>query len=136
MPPARHAPTLSSRRELVCHQHSAGYGQDASGMTFQEIFSMIAKGNYYVYITTNPGKTVLYTGVTNDLKLRLQQHYQNRGNKRTFAGRYYCYRLIYFETYTDINQAIAREKEIKDWAREKKEALIATKNPKWNFLKP
>jgi putative endonuclease len=97
---------------------------------------MIAKGNYYVYITTNPGKTVLYTGVTNDLKLRLQQHYQNRGNKRTFAGRYYCYRLLYFEVYTDINQAIAREKEIKNWSRERKEALIATKNPKWNFLKP
>ena len=97
---------------------------------------MIAKGNYYVYITTNPGKKVLYTGVTNDLKLRLQQHYQNRGNKRTFAGRYYCYHLLYFELYSDINQAIAREKEIKDWTRNKKEALISTKNSKWNFLKP
>ena len=96
---------------------------------------MIAKSNYYVYTTTNPDKTALYTSVTNDLKLRLQQHYRNRGNLKTFAGEYHCYELVYFEMYTDINQAIAREKEIKDWSREKKEALIATKNPKWNFLK-
>jgi len=92
------------------------------------------KGNYYVYITTNPGKTVLYTGVTNDLKVRLLQHHQNKGNSKTFAGKYYCYKLLYFETYTDINQAIAREKEIKNLSREKKEERIATRNPKWNFL--
>ncbi len=91
------------------------------------------KGNYYVYITTNPGKTALYTGVTSDLKLRSQQHYRNRGKKETFAGRYYCYKLVYFETYADINQAIRREKEIKDLSREKKRELIALKNPKWNF---
>jgi len=94
----------------------------------------MAKGNYFVYITTNPGKTVLYVGVTNDLRLRLQQHYLNKGNKKTFAGRYYCYKLIYYETYSDINQAIEREKEIKNMTREKKEAVIATMNPKWNFL--
>lgn len=94
----------------------------------------MAKGNYYVYITTNPGKTVLYTGVTNDLKIRLRRHYLNKGNKKTFAGEYYCYKLIYFEFFSDINQAIAREKEIKNITREKKEALIAAMNPKWNFL--
>jgi len=92
------------------------------------------KGNYYVYITTNPGKTVLYTGVTNDLNVRIQQHYQNRGKKNSFAGRYYCYKLIYFELFSDINQAIAREKQIKDMSREKKEELIATVNPRWDFL--
>ena len=91
------------------------------------------KGNYYVYITTNPGKTALYTGVTNDLKRRMQQHYQNRGKKETFAGRYYCYKLVYFETCSDINLAIRREKEIKDLSREKKKALIVSKNPKWSF---
>lgn len=94
----------------------------------------MAKGNYYVYITTNPGKTVLYAGVTNDLKVRLQQHYQNRGNTKTFAGRYYCYKLVYFEAYRDINQAIVREKEIKDMSRNKKEELIAMQNPDWNFV--
>ncbi len=92
------------------------------------------KGNYYVYITTNPGKTVLYTGVTNNLKRRLYEYYFERGNKKHFASRYYCYKLIYYEHYTDINQAIIREKEIKNMSREKKEELINQKNPKWNFL--
>ena len=92
------------------------------------------RGNYYVYITTNPGKTVLYTGVTNNLKRRIYEHYNNRGNKKSFAGKYYCYKLIYFEYYTDIRQAIEREKEIKNMNRAKKEDLINVKNPKWNFL--
>ena len=45
------------------------------------------KGNYYLYITTNPGKTVLYSGVTNDLKRRILEHYNDRGNKKHFASR-------------------------------------------------
>ena len=90
--------------------------------------------NYYVYITTNPGKSVLYTGVTNDLKRRLYEHYNNKGNKKSFAGKYYCYKLIYYEHYTYIYEAIYREKEIKKMSREKKEELINEKNPKWNFL--
>ena len=89
----------------------------------------MTKGNYYVYITTNPGKTVLYTGVTNSLRTRTKMHYMNRGDKRIFAGRYYCYKLIYYEYYSDINQTIAREKEIKDMSRKQKEALITTMNP-------
>jgi len=90
--------------------------------------------NYFVYITTNPGKAVLYTGVTNDLAIRLEQHYENRGNKKTFAGRYYCYKLIYYERFGEIASALEREKEIKDLSRAKKEALICEQNPKWNFL--
>jgi len=92
------------------------------------------RGNYYIYITTNPGKSVLYTGVTNDLKRRLYEHYNNRGNKKSFAGKYYCYKLIYYEHFTHINEAIYREKEIKNMSREKKEELINKNNPKWNFL--
>ena len=91
-------------------------------------------GNYYVYITTNPGKTVLYIGVTNELNRRLQEHFENRGKKTNFAGKYYCYKLIHYEHFTDIRQAITREKEIKNMSRLKKEYLIANKNPKWNFL--
>ena len=94
----------------------------------------MGKGNYYVYITTNPRKTVLYTGVTNDLKMRLKQHYLNRGNAKTFAGKYHCQKLIYFEHYPDIVHAIAREKEIRDMSREQKWLLIATTNPHKNFL--
>ena len=95
---------------------------------------MATKGNYYVYIITNPGKTVLYTGVTNDLRRRLQEHYNNRGKKENFAARYYCYKLIYYEYFADINQAIMREKEIKNMSRERKEHLIAVKNPEWHFI--
>lgn len=90
--------------------------------------------NYFVYILTNPGKTVLYTGVTNDLYFRIQQHFENRGKWATFAGRYYCYKLLYFEHFTDIRIAIAREKEIKDLSREKKMELIKSTNPFMKFL--
>jgi len=92
-------------------------------------------GNYYIYITTNPGKTVLYTGITNDLHKRSQEHYNERGNKKTFAGRYYCYNLIYYEHFKDVDQAIFREKEIKNMTRKKKEELINSINPNWNFIK-
>jgi len=91
-------------------------------------------GNYYVYITTNPGKTVLYTGITHDLTSRIMQHYNERGSKRTFTGKYYCYNLIYYEYFTDVKQAIFREKEIKNMTRKKKEALINSKNPNWNSI--
>jgi putative endonuclease len=89
---------------------------------------------YYVYITTNPAKTVLYIGVTNSLPRRLGQHYENRGNNDTFAGRYFCYNLLYYEQFADIKSAISREKELKGWTRAKKDALIATLNPVWDFL--
>jgi len=95
----------------------------------------MTSGNYYVYITTNPGKTVLYTGVKSDLHRRIIEHRNNKGKTETFAGKYYCYKLIYYESFPEINQAIYREKEIKNLTREKKEALISISNPKWNFLK-
>ena len=94
----------------------------------------IGTHNYFVYITTNPGKSVLYTGVTNDLKLLMKQHQNNKGKKETFAGRYFCYKLIYFEHHNDINIAIEREKEIKDLSREKKLEFIKKQNPNLNFL--
>ena len=97
-------------------------------------FKLVNNSNYYVYITTNPGKTVLYTGVTNDLGRRLIEHYDNKGNKKNFAGKYYCYKLIYYEHYPEVNQAIFREKEIKNLTRRKKLELIKTTNPKLNFL--
>jgi putative endonuclease len=95
----------------------------------------MSDSNYFVYVITNPGKTVLYTGVTNDLFTRLQEHFMNRGKKQTFAGRYYCYNLIYFERFSEINHAIEREKEIKDLSRLEKERIINSVNPKWLTLK-
>lgn len=90
--------------------------------------------NYFVYITTNPGKTVFYVGMTNDLERRLYEHRQNKGKSETFAGRYYCYNLVFYERHTNVNHAIEREKEIKLINRAEKEKLIRTINPKMNFL--
>lgn len=89
---------------------------------------------YYVYITTNPSRKVLYIGVTNDIGRRLVEHYANRGRPKTFAGKYYCYCLVYIEMFQYIEEAIARESELKDWRRELKDALITEFNPKWKFL--
>lgn len=92
--------------------------------------------NYYVYITTNKNKTVLYTGVTNNLKVRLSQHFENSKPHKheSFAGNYNAYYLLYFERFENIDHAIAREKQIKGWTRAKKEALINSLNPGWRFL--
>ncbi|MCC9070661.1 GIY-YIG nuclease family protein [Flavobacterium sp. F-65] len=90
---------------------------------------------YYIYIITNKAKTVLYIGVTNNLKIRLGQHKKNIlvGNK-TFASKYNVQFLLYFEKFTWIQLAIAREKEIKGWKRDKKIQLIKSINPDLNFL--
>ena len=89
---------------------------------------------FYVYILTNPERKVLYTGVTNNLAARLKEHYDNRGKEKTFAGRYYCYNLVYFEVHQYILNAIRQEKWIKYLSRSEKESLIAQHNPEWKFL--
>ncbi|HCT29933.1 MAG TPA: endonuclease [Bacteroidales bacterium] len=91
--------------------------------------------NYFVYITTNHNKTVLYTGVSNDLKRRLYEHEQDsKSLKNTFAGKYNCSHLVYFGIFQNIEHAISREKEIKGWKRVKKENLISAFDPEWKFL--
>lgn len=90
--------------------------------------------NYFVYITTNVTKSTLYIGMTNDIPTRLLQHYENRGDSKTFAGKYHCYHLIYWERFQYVDHAIEREKELKKWNRAKKEALINSLNPAWDFL--
>ena len=89
--------------------------------------------NYYVYITANKYKTVFYTGVTNNLYNRIATH-ENALDKSHFTARYKCYYLVYWEHHSDINIAIAREKEIKGWGRKKKTELIENLNPEWKFL--
>ena len=91
-------------------------------------------GNYFTYITTNPDKTVLYIGVTNELQRRILEHQENKGTNNSFAGKYYCYKLIYWERFDFPMDAIDREKQLKRWSRAKKEALISQQNPKWVFL--
>ncbi len=90
--------------------------------------------NYYTYILTNKNKTVLYIGVTNNLKIRLDFHKNSMGVKNNFTAKYKCIYLIYYEHFQDINIAISREKELKGWRREKKEILIHSMNPNWLFL--
>ena len=87
-----------------------------------------------VYIMTNALKSVLYTGVTNDLRQRIVEDYLSTNTSKTFTGRYNCYWLLYHESFEYINNAIAREKEIKKWPKKKKDELIASFNPKWESL--
>jgi putative endonuclease len=86
---------------------------------------------YFVYIMASASGT-LYTGVTNDLYKRVYQHKNNL--IVGFTKKYQCHKLIYFEETTDIESAILREKQLKNWNRKKKEFLIATKNPTWKDL--
>ena len=89
---------------------------------------------YYVYILTNKAKTVLYTGITNNLEQRIVEHYIDRIEKNTFCGKYNCHFLLFYESYQYVNDAIAREKEIKGWLSIKKQDLIREFNPEWKFL--
>ena len=87
---------------------------------------------YYVYLLTNVNHTVLYIGVTNDLVRRVAEH--KAGTHQAFTKKYNVHKLVYFETYSDINAAIAREKQLKAGSRAKKLALIDTENPTWEEL--
>ncbi|WP_245326219.1 GIY-YIG nuclease family protein [Hymenobacter wooponensis] len=88
----------------------------------------------YVYILTNPIKTVLYIGVTNHLTRRLYEHSSGRGAANKFTGRYQADLLVYFELCSDATQAIAREKQLKGWTRRKKNVLITAFNPTWQVI--
>ena len=91
--------------------------------------------NYLVYILTNQYRTTLYIGVTNNIQKRLGQHYFDSQNaKKSFAGKYNCIYLVYYEIFTNPKEAIAREKELKKWRREKKNKLISEFNPRWETL--
>lgn len=88
--------------------------------------------NYCVYIMTNKANTTLYVGVTSNLFDRVQQHkhkvYQG------FTSKYHCDKLVYYEEYQWIHDAIAREKQLKGGSREKKIDLVVSINPAWNDL--
>lgn len=86
---------------------------------------------YFVYIMSNRSKT-LYKGVTNNLIRRVREHKEGRAS--AFTTRYKLDRLVYFERFEDIRNAIEREKEIKGWLRIKKIALIVSMNPTWADL--
>ena len=86
---------------------------------------------YYVYIMTSRSGT-LYTGVTNNLFRRVEEH--KRHTARGFTAKYNIERLVYCESTDSIDSAIVREKQIKGWRRERKVALIESMNPEWYDL--
>ena len=88
---------------------------------------------FYVYLLASRSR-VLYTGITNNLERRLREH--RLGEREGFTKRYRVHRLVCFECYRDVRGAIAREKQIKGWRREKKVALIEAENPTWEDLSP
>lgn len=89
---------------------------------------------YFVYIVTNPGNSVLYTGVTSDLARRVWEH--RNGARNGFTSRYNVCKLVYYEAFESIEAAIAREKQIKAGPRAKKELLITERNFSWEDLAP
>lgn len=87
---------------------------------------------YAVYILTSRKNTVLYTGVCGDLMKRVWEHKHGIGSK--FTKRYNVNKLVYFEKYKDVHEAIHREKCIKEWRRSWKIELIEKMNPQWDDL--
>ena len=87
--------------------------------------------SYYVYMMTNKHNTVLYTGMTNDLQRRVSEHKEQMTG---FTSRYNVTKLVFFEEYADLNDAIAREKQIKAGSRKKKNKLVESGNSEWQDL--
>jgi putative endonuclease len=93
------------------------------------VAGMPAENRYCVYVMTNWNNRVMYVGVTNDLERRLYEH-KNKLVKG-FTEKYNVNKLVYFEETGDVLSALAREKEIKKWRRQKKDALVRSVNPEW-----
>jgi putative endonuclease len=86
---------------------------------------------YWVYIVASCSGT-LYIGITNSIERRMVEH--KSGEFAGFASKYRCNRLVYYESFDDVEKAIGREKQLKGWVRRKKIALIESVNPKWQDL--
>ena len=87
---------------------------------------------YYIYILTNWNNKVMYIGVTNDLVRRIYEHKNQLAGG--FTQRYNIHKLVYVEETGDIKAALAREKQLKGWRRETKNALVESQNPAWKDL--
>ncbi|MHC1782325.1 MAG: GIY-YIG nuclease family protein [Anaerolineaceae bacterium] len=101
-------------------------------MTGKNSYNYFMRGDFYVYILTNIGHTVLYTGVTSNLPARLDQHREKTVG--SFTSRYNVTILVYYELCDDAQSAIEREKQIKGGSRKKKLDLITSINPEWKDL--
>ena len=86
---------------------------------------------FWVYIVGSRSGT-LYIGITNNIERRMREH--KNGEVVGFASKYHCNRLVYYESFDEVQIAIGREKQLKGWCREKKIALIESVNPRWADL--
>ena len=93
---------------------------------------MLFEHQYFVYIMSNQFDQVLYTGVTNDLIRRVEQHQAGKGAR--FTSRYNLTKLVYYEVFDYVEDAILREKQIKGGSRQNKIDLVNGMNPDWNDL--
>jgi putative endonuclease len=120
-------PTLESNWGMRDPDPSASLGMTARfGIVF-----MSGEKRYYVYIFTDPSRT-LCTGMTNNLRRRLDEPKQKL--VPGFTARYDINRLVYFEVFEDVRNAIDCEKKVKPWSRAKRVGLVESKNPKWDDL--
>jgi len=87
---------------------------------------------YFIYMMTSSRNTALYTGVTNELERRVKEH--KSGTIPGFTQKYCCHKLVYYEEFSSVEEAIAREKTIKEYSRKKKNALVESINPYWADL--
>ena len=88
--------------------------------------------SYYVYILTNRHNGALYIGVTNDIRRRIAEHGERI--EKSHTAKYVITTLVYYEETTDVQAALAREKQLKNWKREWKISLIESVNPEWHDL--
>ena len=88
--------------------------------------------SYFVYISTNYTNTVLYTGITNNLERRIAEHQSE--SIEGFTKRYHVTKLVFYEEFQNVTDAIGAEKKIKGWTRKKKIELIQDLNPDWKDL--
>jgi putative endonuclease len=93
---------------------------------------MSASGSYYVYILASKKHGTLYIGVTNDVRVRLTLHRSGKGSE--FVKKYGVTRLVYMEEYPTAEEAIHREKQLKNWHRDWKIRLLEEENPDWSDL--
>lgn len=87
---------------------------------------------YYIYILTSKENTAMYIGVTSNLQRRLCEHKNEQMDG--YTKKYHIHKLVYFEEFSEITDAIAREKQLKGWNRSKKNQLVETQNPNWADL--
>jgi putative endonuclease len=120
------------RLQKFCVVIQLCHSERSRGISRCKFGAMARDYNFWIYIVTNRNHSVLYIGVTNRLSRRIWEH--REGNHPGFVADYRCAKLIYYEWYRDIRDAIARESQLKKWSRTKKVVLINRLNPSWRDL--